>query len=191
MVAKDITHLCQNLADATVWEEYWQLQVFDQNFFGHLYVAGNIPLCNPRDISDLAVEVASLGNSAGKSNHQCMCNGRPLLQELAQQQWLRVLLNHYSTMIRQSNFHPLQTLKEEHWLSPIQKWSKPPNLCMAAVEPRQRTRTYGSSADCSEATTLPEPSKPAVSVGRLVNYDQLFMSNSSVNKPTMSSISAW
>ncbi|GAB4826710.1 hypothetical protein Ancab_033603 [Ancistrocladus abbreviatus] len=52
MAAEDITSRCPTSTDATVWEDNCQLRVSDQNFFGHLNVAGNIPQYNHLDISD-------------------------------------------------------------------------------------------------------------------------------------------
>ncbi|GAB4826698.1 hypothetical protein Ancab_033593 [Ancistrocladus abbreviatus] len=54
-------------------------------------------------------------------------------------------------------------------------------LCVQDNPADRPTMSYVVSVLSSEATTLPEPSKPAVSVGRHVNYDQLLTADSSVN----------
>ncbi|GAB4826721.1 hypothetical protein Ancab_033612 [Ancistrocladus abbreviatus] len=63
-------------------------------------------------------------------------------------------------------------------------------LCVQENPADRPIMSYVVSVLSREATTLPEPSKPAVSVGRHVNYDQLFTADCSVNELTMSSISA-
>ncbi|KAG7962787.1 hypothetical protein I3843_09G084100 [Carya illinoinensis] len=48
---KDILKLCPYTREAVVWEELCQLRYSNQNFFGQVNVAGNIPLDNKQNIS--------------------------------------------------------------------------------------------------------------------------------------------
>ncbi|GAB4826702.1 hypothetical protein Ancab_033596, partial [Ancistrocladus abbreviatus] len=61
-------------------------------------------------------------------------------------------------------------------------------LCVQEDPSDRPTMSYVVSVLSSEATSLPGPNSPAISVGRHVTYDQLITTDSSVKESTIISV---